>query len=372
MTETRTLPELQPEDFDVYSGEVREPKRPRLRPIPFRDVLLSNDNRYLIKGLIPREGLVVIWGPPKCGKSFWTFDAIIHVALGWEYRGRRVAQGAVVYVACEGQSGLGVRVEAFRQRHLVEHAQEVPFYLVPDTLNLVEERADLITQIRAVLGEEPPVAVVLDTLNRSIQGSESSDEDMGAYIRAADLLREAFRCAVIIVHHCGIDGTRPRGHTSLTGAVDAQIAIKRSSAGSIIVTVEWMKDGPEGDEIFSRLDPVEVGTDEDGEPITSCVVVPAEEMSTSTSQRKVSDKPKIALDLLRKAIDSDGEAPPPNPHRPDKTLAVKESLWRRYCYSGGLTESDKPDTQLKAFVRAKDSLLAKQHIGIWEEWVWIA
>ena len=85
-----------------YSGDVREPKRPRLRPIPFRDVLLSSATRYLVKGLIPREGLVVIWGPPKCGKSFWTFDVTIRVALGWEYRGRRVAQGPVVYVACEG------------------------------------------------------------------------------------------------------------------------------------------------------------------------------------------------------------------------------------------------------------------------------
>ncbi len=371
MTETRTLPELRPEDYDQYDGRVVEPKRSRLRPIPFREVLLSSSATYLIKGLIPREGLVVIWGPPKCGKSFLTFDATLRVALGWDYRGRRVAQGPVVYVACEGQSGLGVRVEAFRQRHLAEHAQEVPFYLVPDTLNLVEDHAELVNQIRVVLGKKMPVAVVLDTLNRSIQGSESSDEDMGAYIKAADVVREAFGCVVIVVHHCGVDATRPRGHTSLTGAVDAQIAVKRDAAGTITCTLEWMKDGPEGDAIFSQLESVEVGSDEEGDPITSCVVVPAEEVSTATGQRKVSGKPKIALDLLREAINRDGEAPPPNPHRPDKTRAVKESLWRRYCDSGGLTESDKPDTRLKTFVRARDSLLAKQHIGIWEEWVWI-
>ena len=77
---------------------------------------------------------------------------------------------------------------------------------------------------------------------------------MTAYIRAADAIREAFGCAVIIVHHCGIDGTRPRGHTSLTGAVDAQLAVKRDGAGNIEVKVEWMKDGPEGDTIWSRLE----------------------------------------------------------------------------------------------------------------------
>ena len=91
---------------------------------------------------------------------------------------------------------------------------------------------------------------MLDTLNRSLVGSELKDEDMSAYIGAAEEIRQAFNCAVVIVHHCGIDGTRPRGHTSLTGAVDAQIAIRRD--GATIAKIEWMKDGEEGDKIASR------------------------------------------------------------------------------------------------------------------------
>src|ERR671910_3644702 len=86
-------------------------------------------------------------------------------------------------------------------------------------------------------------AVGLDTLNRSLTGSESSDEDMSSYVNAADAIREAFTCFVGIVHHCGIDSSRPRGHTSLTGAVDAQIAVKRDASDRVIVTVEHMKDG---------------------------------------------------------------------------------------------------------------------------------
>ena len=172
----------------------------------------------------------------------------------------------------------------------------------------------------------------------------------------------------IVVIACAMasNGLMPASHMA-----DAQIAVKRDAAGTITCTLEWMKDGPEGDEIFSRLESVEVGSDEDGGPITSCVVVPAEEGSAATGQRKVSGKPKIALNLLREGISRDGEEPPPNSHRPDKTRAVKESLWRRYCDAGGLTESDKPDTHRRTFVRSRDSLLASQHIGIWEEWVWI-
>ena len=52
---------------------------------------------------------------------------------------------------------------------------------------------------------------------------------MSAYIAAAGKIEEQFGCLVIIVHHCGIDATRPRGHTSLTGAVEVQIAIKKAA-----------------------------------------------------------------------------------------------------------------------------------------------
>jgi RecA-family ATPase len=186
------------------------------------------------------SGYVSFGGPPKCGKSFWAFDLSMHIALGWPYRARRVQAGAIVYGAFEGAHGFGARIEAFRQKFFAENAEPVPFFLEPLTLNLVREHRELIAAIKANLGNAVPAAVVLDTLNRSLEGSESSDEDMTAYIRAADAIREAFGCAVIIVHHCGIDGTRPRGHTSLTGAVDAQLAVKRDGAGNIEVKVEWI------------------------------------------------------------------------------------------------------------------------------------
>jgi hypothetical protein len=209
----------------------------------------------------------------------------------------------VVYGAFEGSHGFGARIEAFRQRFLNDNSEPVPFFLEPLTLNLVREHQGLIAAIKATLGKTViPVAVVLDTLNRSLQGSESSDEDMTDYIRAADAIREAFGCAVIIIHHCGIDGTRPRGHTSLTGAVDAQLAVRRDRAGNIEVKVEWMKDGPEGETIWSRLEPLKVGTDEDGEPIMSCVVVPVEiKAGTDTAEPHLTKNQRTMFSILHEA-----------------------------------------------------------------------
>jgi hypothetical protein len=67
------------------------------------------------------------------------------------------------------------RCEAFRQRHLSEQAEVPPFYLLPVTLDLVRDQQELIGLIRSTL-DTAPVAIVLDTLNRSLRGSENSDE----------------------------------------------------------------------------------------------------------------------------------------------------------------------------------------------------
>jgi RecA-family ATPase len=205
----------------------------RFRLIRFSDIKLDTHRRYLVKGLIPRDGLIVFWGPPKCGKSFLCTDLALHIALGREYRGRRVERGLVIYVTCEGQSGFPARIEAFRRAKLNGDDQPL-FCLLPTRLDLINDIEALIADIAADVTEERPVLIVVDTLNRSLVGSESKDEDMSDYVRACDRLREAFRCAVLIIHHCGVEATRPRGHTSLTGAADAQVAVKRDQTDNIL------------------------------------------------------------------------------------------------------------------------------------------
>jgi AAA domain len=163
--------------------------------ISFDKIAIDTTPVYLIKGIIPRVGLSVFWGPPKCGKSFLVFDLMMHVALGWKYRDRKVRQGAVVYCALEGCSAFKNRVEAFRRTHLPDNASEVSFHLMASPMSLVADHAALIASIRASLGTVLPVAIAIDTLNRSLAGSESDDRDMANYVKAADAIRDAFNCA---------------------------------------------------------------------------------------------------------------------------------------------------------------------------------
>jgi hypothetical protein len=358
------------------AASVEEPGREtgRIKLVPFNEITLGTEHRYLVKGLIPKPGLSVIWGPPKSGKSFWTFDLVMHVALGWEYRGRRVHQGPVVYCCFEGQSGIKARVEAFRHQLHSELPEDVPFFLQPVTLDLVRDHAELIEAVSATLVATKPVAVVLDTLNRSLMGSESSDTDMSNYVRAADAIRDAFGCSVLVVHHCGINDSRPRGHTSLTGAVDAQLAVKRDGAGNIFVTVEFMKDGNEGASIASRLEAVEVGTDEDGEPITSCVVVEIDAGCAKAPKRgkSLSKGAQIALKALQMAVTKGGEVPPASNLIPSNVRTVSLSLWREYAYGMGISGSDDPRAKQAAFKRGAEALLAAELVGAWQEHRWLA
>jgi hypothetical protein len=343
-------------------------KQPRFKLIPFQDLTPGKARNYLVKGLIPRIGLVVIWGPPKCFKSFWTFDLTMHVALGMEYRGRRVQQGAVVYCAFEGASGFGARAQGVREQYGIEPNQEVPFFLSPLRMNLVKDHKALIASVQAQI--ETPSIVVLDTLNRSLEGSESSDEDMGAYLSAADAIREVFNCCVVIVHHCGIEGTRPRGHTSLSGAVDAQLAVERE-AGTLFanVTVEWMKDGPEGDVIESELERVGVGTDEDGDEISTLMVKPSSiTIETSTH---LGGALGVAFRLLRQALDNEGQIITDNKHVPRDRPVISLDTWRSYCYAGMVTKGETQSAKRKAFRRVVEKLQERRLIGVWEEHVWV-
>jgi hypothetical protein len=323
-------------------------KTNHIKIIPFDEIRLDPDARpYRVKGLIPTEGLTVVWGPPKSGKTFKVFDICMHVALGWDYRGRRVQQGAVVYCSFEGQAGLAARLEAYRQRYLAESSEAVPFYAQTMSLDLVAQVGNLIDAIR-VAGVVPAV-VTLDTLNRSLHGSENSDEDMGNYIKAADAIREAFRCAVIIIHHCGIEGSRPRGHTSLTGAADAQLACRRDKNNNVELKVEWMKDGgSEGEIVTSRLESVEVGQDADGDVITSCIVVEAESVAAPERGPGMAKNHATMLALLEEGMPE----------------GLTREQWNAKAKEDGLGLGRKSD--LGDFRRAlKDKKLVHEYGGRW-------
>ena len=262
---------------------------------------------------------------------------------------------------------------SIQAREVVNSAASAPFHMMSSPLSLVADHAALVASIRSQLGDLTPVAVVIDTLNRSLAGSESDDRDMAAYVRAADAIRDAFDCAVIIVHHCGHGGDRPRGHSSLMGSLDVQIGVKRDADENIVATLELSKDGPVGLEMVSRLVPVDVGADEDGDAITSCVIEAVDAPSAAKVKRPSTRLPKgaqIALRALTEALDECGVIPPASSHIPTNVKAVTVNQWRRYAYRMGVSTSDEDRAKRQAFQRASEALLAAKQAAVWDSYAW--
>lgn len=317
---------------------------------------------YLVKNLVPRQGLIVVWGLPKCGKSFWVLDLAFHIALGQEYRGRRVKQGLAVYVGCEGAFAVPARVEAFRQTKIRGPINPDCFKLILTRLDLVADIDRLIADIVAQIGDRHPAVIVIDTLNRSLTGSESSDEDMGNYVKAADKLRERFGCAVIIVHHCGLDSTRPRGHTSLLGAADAQIAVKKDRSGLITTEVEYLKDGPEGETTASRLKVIgPLDYDEDDEEISSCVL---EEVALDWTEPSAPAKPAgkspspMAVKFHDVLVNVEAALAKPRPESGNRP-SITEAQWRDELVKRGVIDPVPVDGDKRTAQNRQDALVSK-------------
>jgi hypothetical protein len=180
---------------------------------------------------------------------------------------------------------------------------------------------------------------------------------MGKLVRAASVISAAFDCLVVLIHHCGIAGNRPRGHSSLSGADDAQIAVNRDKDGVITVTIEHMKDSEAGPPYGCRLEQVELGRDNDGDPITSCVAVPEQLPEAAESKPKgpkLSESTKLAYDGLLDVMKRHGQLVRDETSRTHGFRECPAVLWRERFYE--VHPADKTDTKLKAFIRAINKL----------------
>jgi hypothetical protein len=230
---------------------------------------------YLVKGLLDAGAMSVIYGPSNSGKTFWTIDLAYHIAIGAPWRGRRVTQASVLYLAAEGGRGVINRVAALKQAHGVCDA---PFAVKRAGLDLLHDQADLqhivdlSAEVRAKLPDAPHL-IVIDTLSRVMAGGdENSAADMTALIRNIDAIRATTGAHIATVHHTGKDAARgARGHSSLRAATDTEIEIM-NEGGARAAMVTKQRDHEGGETFAFELKTVLLGHDQDGDEVSSCII----------------------------------------------------------------------------------------------------
>jgi AAA domain len=351
----------------------------RLQLVHWRDMGARLSGRPLIKGLLERGQISLIVGESGSGKTFFALDLALHVAADMDWFGRRVTAGAVVYVAAEAGGSIANRVVAWREHHQLS-SQNIPFAALTSPIDLCHADAgDLDRLIMAIRSAGfYPVLVVIDTVSRVLAGgNENAPDDMGALVRSLDRLRDELGCHVSAVHHLGKDASRgSRGHSLLHCAVDTELAVTRDDSSAIATaTVTKQRDNIAGQQIAFRLRPIELGRDDDGDPVTSCVAEPVDAAPAGRIRdrpvKRLPDSARVALDALRRAIVDAGETAPPSNHIPAGAIVINNDLWRRYYLSGSNAAGQSEDTRRKAWRRASDTLLSNGYIRMHNEMVWI-
>ncbi|WP_193187390.1 AAA family ATPase [Nisaea sediminum] len=326
------------------------------------------DQHALIEDVIPRQGVVTVYGQSGHGKTFAVIDLAGHIAAGVPWRGKDVEQAAVAYVSSEGGRATGNRFRAWCSRYGIS---DLPLYQTDATLDLRSSEADVVALIDELrlLGEKighPIGLLVLDTLSRNFGGGdENSSSDMTKFIKNMDRVREAIGCTVLAVHHSGKDQARgARGHSSLRAAADAEIEIT-SSNGSRKIEVTKSRDGETGIAFGFRLDVVVMGRNRKGKDVTTCVAVPADFVQCASGKPRGKADPvllEVLSEMMAEKIADENSAPL------GANIPVSYKEWRNRCLaSPRIADGDNAATRRKAFLRARDALAEVGQIAFDQE-----
>lgn len=248
----------------------------RLKLRSVQDLVNAPAREYLLEGLLAPREFSVWWGAPKCGKSFLLLRIAYGVALGLPMWAREAVRCPVLYVAAEGEGGIGGRLEALEAQHGVA----ADFHLIAQSVDLFNEDADLSDLIEAARHVGARL-LVLDTLARVlVGGDENATRDMSAFVRNIDRLREEADVHVAVVHHGGHQGNHARGSIALVGAADLVVKVEKLH-GANVATVTHAKDDESGMGLAFTMGVVDLKPDAKGRPRTTCLaegiegVVPA-------------------------------------------------------------------------------------------------
>ena len=121
--------------------------------IPFEQIKFDGQEEWLVKKLLPRQGVAVFFGARSTFKSFAAIDCGLRVAIGWNWAGRRTIKAPVVYIAAEGAAGVRKRKIGFELQHGEYLPEAVPFYMVAAAPNLGTGEDDL----RSLIAELSPI-----------------------------------------------------------------------------------------------------------------------------------------------------------------------------------------------------------------------
>lgn len=256
----------------------------------------------LVSGILLPGETGTIYGTHSTGKTFVALDLAFSIAQGREWHGRSVKQAPVLYVSLEGVTGFDKRtlaaIKGFGDPGTC-FARMVSRVLLNKSDAGKKGAQEVIAACRDLerINGRPVGLVIIDTKARATAGDNENDNaDQAVYqeLRTGLIARET-GAAVLTVHHESKAGSY-RGGSAAPAGDDVILHVERLSNGRR-VTAEKVKDGEDGIALFDfELQSVDLGADENGEIVTSCIV------SKSEPKRQTTETVRKAERVLREAF----------------------------------------------------------------------
>ena len=192
--------------------------------------------RFCVQTLLP-QGVTILGGAPKVGKSWLVLDLCVRVAKGEPIWNLPTTKGATLYLCLED-------TERRVQERLLGITDDVPanafFAVTAKTL------ADGLTeQIRQFVSEHPDTVLVAVDTFQMVRGSDSDPSYASDYqeIQVLKKLADELSISLLLVHHLRKQGdsdplNKLSGTTGISGAVDAVFVLdksKRSQSGATLI-----------------------------------------------------------------------------------------------------------------------------------------
>lgn len=260
------------------------------------DVAAAPALEWIVDGLVPEGGLVLMAGEPGTGKSFATVDLAMHLAHGaTTWLGRDAQPCSVLFLAGEGTGGLGGRLRAWREHHAPPADMGGRYCVLGDgipPLSTPKGQQSLDALIAAVANHwgHPPGLIVIDTLSQGlVAGDENDAAVIAPALRALTNIRKRHGCTFWLNHHLAkpskgapkkLDLHAVRGSSALSGNVDVVLGLSHGKDGARHLSALKVKDGELGAPIDFLL--LQVQTERlrrDGSSETSCVLTPVPKLS---------------------------------------------------------------------------------------------
>jgi hypothetical protein len=217
---------------------------------------------------------------------------------------------------------------------------------------------------------------VIDTLSKTFGAGKENSDDMAIYVANCERIASEFGCCVMPVHHRPKDTAsgEPRGHGSLKGGVDTVLLVETGKPNRVSVTKQ--KDADPGEDMAFNLVQVQLGQDQDGEDVTSCVVELADAPTMKVKGRKLTETQTATLNALKQALVDYGELPPPDiptelapPGTVFKVISI--SAWRDAAVALMASPDKKPDSLRRAFERNVKQLQDANFVHVWKDYAWL-